>query len=54
MIPVLNSVAEANASDKSEAVAKQKDEQIEIFQILDKLEEAVNATVGSKDQAETL
>jgi DNA-directed RNA polymerase subunit RPC12/RpoP len=41
--PVLDSVAEANASDESDGVAKQEDEQIGIFQILDKLEEAVDA-----------
>jgi uncharacterized Zn-finger protein len=35
-------VAEANASDESDGVAKQEDEQIGIFQILDKLEEAVD------------
>ena len=64
MIPVLHSVAEANASDESDGVAKLEDEQIGIFQILDKLEEAVDAclaehkfkpvasTIGSKDQAE--
>ena len=38
MIPVLHSVAEANASDESEGVANQEDEQIGIFQILDKLQ----------------
>jgi hypothetical protein len=43
VIPVLHSVAEANASDESDGVAKQEDEQIGIFQILDKLEEAVDA-----------
>ena len=43
MIPVLHSVEEANASDESDGVAKQEDEQIGIFQILDKLEEAVDA-----------
>jgi DNA-directed RNA polymerase subunit RPC12/RpoP len=43
VIPVLHSVAEANASDESDRVAKQEDEQIGIFQILDKLEEAVDA-----------
>jgi hypothetical protein len=37
VIPVLHSGAEANASDKSDAVAKQEDEQIGIFQILNKL-----------------
>ncbi len=43
VIPVLHSVAEANASDESDRVAKQEVEQIGIFQILDKLEEAVDA-----------
>jgi hypothetical protein len=43
IFPVLHSVAEANASDESDGVAKQEDEQIGIFQILDKLEEAVDA-----------
>ncbi len=43
MIPVLHSVAEANASDESDVVAMQEDEQIGIFQILDILEEAVDA-----------
>jgi hypothetical protein len=63
VIPVLHSVAEANVSDESEGVAKQEDEQIGIFQILDKLEEAVDAllkhkfkpvasTAGSQDQAD--
>jgi len=47
MIPVLHSVAEANASDESDAVAKQEDEQIGIFQILDKLEEAVDALLNT-------
>ncbi len=42
-IPVLHSVAEANASDESDGVAKHEDDQIGIFQILDKLEEAVDA-----------
>jgi hypothetical protein len=37
VIPVLHFVAEANASDESDGVAKQEDEQIGIFQILDKL-----------------
>ncbi len=39
MIPVLHSVAEANASDESEGVG--------IFQILDKLEEAVDALLNT-------
>ncbi len=43
VISVLHSVAEANASAESDGVAKQEDEQIGIFQILDKLEEAVDA-----------
>jgi len=43
VIPGLHSVPEANASDESDGVAKQEDEQIGIFQILDKLEEAVDA-----------
>ena len=43
VIPVLHSVAEANASGESDGVAKKEDEQIGIFQILDKLEEAVDA-----------
>jgi hypothetical protein len=47
VIPVLHSVAEANASDESDAVAKQKDEQIGIFQILDKLEEALDALLNT-------
>ncbi len=47
MIPVLHSLAEANASDKSDGVAKQDDEQIGIFQILDKLEEAVDALLNT-------
>ena len=47
VIPVLHSVAEANASDESDGVAKQEDEQIGIFQILDKLEEAVDALLNT-------
>jgi uncharacterized Zn-finger protein len=47
VIPVLHSVAEANASDESGAVAKQEDEQIGIFQILDRLEEAVDALMNT-------
>jgi hypothetical protein len=47
VIPVLHSEAEANASDESDGVAKQKDEQIGIFQILDKLEEAVDALLNT-------
>jgi hypothetical protein len=45
--PGLHSVPEANASDESEGVAKQEDEQIGIFQILDKLEEAVDALLNT-------
>jgi hypothetical protein len=40
-------VAEANASDESDGVAKQEDEQLGIFQILDKLEEAVDALLNT-------
>ena len=47
VIPVLHSVAEANASDESDGVAKQEDEQIGIFQTLDKLEEAVDALLNT-------
>jgi len=47
VIPVLHSVAEANATDESDGVAKQEDEQIGIFQILDKLEEAVDALLNA-------
>ncbi len=47
VIPVLHSVAEANASDESDGVAKLEDEQIGIFQILDKLEEAVDALLNT-------
>jgi hypothetical protein len=47
VIPVLHSEAEANASYKSDGVAKQEDEQIGIFQILDKLEEAVDALLNT-------
>ena len=48
VIPVLHSVAVANdASDESAGVAKQEDEQIGIFQILDKLEEAVDALLNT-------
>jgi hypothetical protein len=47
IFPVLHSVAEANASDESDGVAKQEDEQIGIFQILDKLEEAVDALLNT-------
>ena len=46
-IPVLHSVAEVNASDESDGVLKQEDEQIGIFQILDKLEEAVDALLNT-------
>ncbi len=47
VIPVLHSMAEANASDESDGVAKQEDEQMGVFQILDKLEEAVDALLNS-------
>ena len=47
VIPVVHSMAEANASDESDGVAKQEDEQIGIFQILDKLEEAVDALLNT-------
>ena len=47
VIPVLHSVVEANTSDESDAVAKQEDEQIGIFQVLDKLEEAVDALLNT-------
>jgi hypothetical protein len=45
--PVLHSVAEANASGESDGVLKKEDEQIGIFQILDKLEEAVDALLNT-------
>ncbi len=47
MIPVLHSVAKVNASNESDGVAKQEDEQKGIFQILDKLEEAVDALLNT-------
>ena len=47
VIPVLHSVEEANASDESDGVPKQEDEQIGIFQILDRLEEAVDALLNT-------
>jgi hypothetical protein len=62
VIPVLHSVAEANASDESERVAKQEDEQIGIFQILDKIRgssgclaehKLVASTIGRKNQTES-
>jgi len=43
VIPVLHSVA----SDELDGVPKQEDEQIGIFQILDKLEEAVDALLNT-------
>ncbi len=52
VISVLPSEAEANASDESDGVAKQEDEQIGIFQILD-LFKPDASTIGSKGQAET-
>jgi hypothetical protein len=47
VIPVLHSVTEANTTDESDGVAKLEDEQIGIFQILDKLEEAVDALLNT-------
>jgi hypothetical protein len=47
VIPVLHSVAGVNALVESDAVAKQEDEQTGIFQILDKLEEAVDALLNT-------
>ncbi len=47
MISVLRSEAAANTSDELDGVAKQEDEQIGIFQILDKLEEAVNVLLNT-------
>jgi uncharacterized Zn-finger protein len=47
VIPGLHSVAETNASDESEGAEKQEDEQMGIFQILDKLEEAVDALLNT-------
>ena len=47
VIPVLHSVAEANTLDELDGVAKQEDEQIGVFQILDKLEEAVDALLNT-------
>ncbi len=47
VILVLNSVEEANTSGESDGVAKREDEQIGIFQILDKLEEAVDALLNT-------
>jgi hypothetical protein len=44
---VLHSATEANALDESDGVAKQENEQIGIFQILDKLEEAVDALLNT-------
>jgi uncharacterized Zn-finger protein len=46
VFPVQHSITEANASDESGEVAKQEGEQIGIFQILDKLEEAVDALLN--------
>ena len=48
VIPDLHSVTEAHASDESDGVAKQKEEQIGIFQILDKLEEAVDTLLNTR------
>jgi hypothetical protein len=47
VFPVLHTVAGENASNESDGVAKQEDEQIGIFQILDKLEEAVDALLNT-------
>ena len=47
VIPVLHSAAGANASDESDGVAKQEEEQIGIFRILDNLEEAVDAFLNT-------
>ncbi len=47
VIPDLHLEAKAITSDESEGVAKQEDEQIGIFQILDKLEEAVDALLNT-------
>jgi hypothetical protein len=47
VIPGVHSVPEANASDESDGVAKQEEEQIGIFQIIDKLEEAVDALLNT-------
>ncbi len=58
VIPVLHSVAEANASDESDVIAKQEDEQIGIFQSSGCLAEhkfKLGASkIRSEDQAETL
>jgi hypothetical protein len=47
VISVLRSEAEANTSDESDGVAKKEDEQMGIFQVLDKLEEAVDALLDT-------
>ncbi len=47
VIPVLHSVAEVNTSDESDGVAKQDDDQMGIFQILDKLDVAVDALLNT-------
>jgi hypothetical protein len=47
VIPVLHYVAEVNTSDESDGVARQEDEQIRIFQILDKLDVAVDPLLDS-------
>jgi hypothetical protein len=47
VIPVLHYVAEVNTSDESDGVARQEDEQIGIFQIVDKLEVAVDPLLDS-------
>ena len=47
VIPDLHLEAKAITSDESDGVAKQEDEQIGIFQILDKLEEVVDALLNT-------
>jgi hypothetical protein len=47
VIPVLHSVAEVNTSDESDGVAKQEDDHMGIFQILDKLDVAVDALLNT-------
>ena len=62
VIPVLHSVAEANASDESDGVAKQEDEQIGIIDhrqirrssgcLAEHKFKPFTSTIGSKDQAD--
>jgi hypothetical protein len=47
MISVLHYVAKVNTSDESDGVARQEEDQIGIFQILDKLEVAVDPLLNS-------